>query len=208
MKQFEKYNKKDDTSFLLYKENLADKFDSSFKEYPDLLAFFANYGGTSYDRGLFRIHSKSSSYYWTKLIIEFFPKYADRICCFGYDWMGRNFAVDLLDPKKNYLFDPATGEDFELPQSLTGFFNEELVHYKDETLVPDDFNYILNKFKIDLLPTDKCIGYDKLLFLGGEDDLDNMEIIDMDVYWDINYKVYSKIQNLEEGSIIDKLKIE
>jgi hypothetical protein len=42
--------------------------------------------------------------------------------------------------------------------------------------------------------------------LGGEDDIDNTEIIDMDVYWDINYKIFSKIKGLEEGSIINKIK--
>ena len=124
----------------------------------------------------------------------------------AFDWMGRQFAIDLNDSNKNYLFDPATGEDFELEQSLSDFFNEELVVYRDDTLVTDDFKIVIKKFNIDFLPPDKCIGYKKLLFLGGGDNLENIEIIDMDIYWDLNYQIFSKINKMEEGSIIDKIK--
>lgn len=206
MELFESKNQKDSIGFNLLNEKYTSKFDSLFGGNIDLVVFFSNYGGASYDKGLFRIHSKSSSVYWSNLVSEFFPKYKNRICCFGYDWMGRQFAMDIINPNKSYLFDPATGEDFVLSQNLEGFFNEELVDYRDDTLAPEDFNYIRNKFALNILMPDKCIGYEKLLFLGGEDDLDNTEIIDLDVYWDLNYKVYSKIRNMEEGSIIEKLK--
>lgn len=206
MELFKTKNKKDFIEFDLLKDKYNVKFEEEYCKNLDLLVFFDNYGGSSYNKGIFKIHSKSSSYYWTNIVTEFFPKYKDKICCFAFDWMGRQYALDLNDINKNYLFDPATGEDFELQQSLNGFFNEELVDYRDETLVPDDFTFVMNKLRIDILPSDKCIGYKKLLFLGGKDDLENSEIIDMDLYWDLNYQIYSKIHKMHEGSIIDKIK--
>jgi hypothetical protein len=206
MDLFRTKNNIDSVKFDLLGNQYDSKFEEKYQNNIDISTFFMNNGGASYDKGIFRIHCKSSSFYWTNIVTEFFPKYKDKICCFGFDWMGRQFALDLKDANKNYLFDPATGEDFELQQSLNGFFNEELVNYRDDTLVPDDFTFVMHKLGLDILPPDKCIGYKKLLFLGGKDDLDNTEVIDMDVYWDLNYKIYSKINKMEEGSIIDKIK--
>ncbi|MFD2434942.1 T6SS immunity protein Tdi1 domain-containing protein [Mesonia maritima] len=147
-------------------------------------------------------------HYTGLVLLLIFPQYKNKICCFSYDWMGRQFAIDITDPKKNYLFDAATGEDFELPQTLNGFFNEELVDYRDDTLIPEDFNDILKKLKIDILSPNKCIGYKQLLFLGGEDNLDNTEVIDMDIYWNMNYQIYSKIHKMKKRNIINNIKYE
>lgn len=206
MNEFKTKNNIDAIKFDLLGNQYNSKFDEKYKKDTELLTFFITNGGASYDKGIFRIHNKSSSFYWTLIVTEYFPKYKDKICCFAFDWMGRQFAVDLEDENKTYLFDPATGEDFELEQSLSGFFDEELVDYRDETLIPDDFSFVMDKLGLDILPPSKCIGYTKILFLGGKDDLDNTEVIYMDVYWDLNYKIYSKINKLEEGSIIDKIK--
>ncbi|MDR6302300.1 T6SS immunity protein Tdi1 domain-containing protein [Mesonia maritima] len=204
---FKSKNKKDDILFSL--ERKQDSiFDKKFKDKDDLSILFSNYGGTSYNRGMFRIHNKTSALYWTSIVTDFFPQYKNKICCFSYDWMGRQFAIDITDPKKNYLFDAATGEDFELPQTLNGFFNEELVDYRDDTLIPEDFNDILKKLKIDILSPNKCIGYKQLLFLGGEDNLDNTEVIDMDIYWNMNYQIYSKIHKMKKRNIINNIKYE
>jgi hypothetical protein len=205
---FNTKNHKDNLRFNLIEDKYSESFDKKYSNNKVLIDFFTDYGGASFDKGLFKIHNKSSSFYWTNLVCRFFPKYKDKICCFAYDWMGRQFAVDLDNPSNNYLFDPATGEDFELPQTLTGFFNEELVEYREETLVTEDFNYVLDRLNIHILPIDKCIGYKKLLFLGGDDDLDNTEVVDMDVYWDMNYKIYCKVKNLKEGTIINKIDFE
>lgn len=36
-----------------------------------------------------------------------------------------------------------------------------------------------------ILPHDKCIGYKVPLFLNGDDDISNLEVSDMEVYWGI-----------------------
>lgn len=206
MEKFKENNKIDAVKFDLSADSYIAKFDEKYSKHKELLTFFEDHGGASFDKGIFKIHSKSSAFYWTDIVTEFFPKYKNRVCCFAFDWMGRQFAIDLQDVNKNYLFDPATGEDFELEQSLDGFFNEELVDYRDDTLASDDFAAAMHNFNLEILKPNQCIGYKKLLFLGGEDNLNNTEIIDMDVYWDLNYKIYSKINGMEEGSIINTIK--
>ena len=36
-----------------------------------------------------------------------------------------------------------------------------------------------------VLPHNKCVGYKVPLFLNGEDDIENLEVSDMEVYWEI-----------------------
>ena len=43
-----------------------------------------------------------------------FPEYSNKIQCFGYDWLGRHFALNLGKTNKNMcevlMFEPGTAE--------------------------------------------------------------------------------------------------
>jgi hypothetical protein len=93
---------------------------------------------------------------------------------------------------------------FELEQTVEGFLNEDLVEYKENTLVVRDFLQ-LQKLYGNGLKLEECIGFKKLLFLGGKDEINNLERIDMEVYWEVNYQIYRKIQSLPEGQLINKI---
>src|SRR4051812_46712753 len=77
----------------------------------ELISFFKECGGYSFGKGLYKTHLPESSLHWAIIISNYFPKYKSKIIPFGYDWMGRQFAIDTS--RENYLlmFDPATGED-------------------------------------------------------------------------------------------------
>lgn len=205
---FKTKNKKDSFEFYFKEEKITNIFHDKISKRTIVSNFFTDFGGTSYNKGLFRLHNKSSSFFWTNLVGQFFPKYKDKICCFAYDWMGCQYGINLANENIIYLFDPAVGKVFEVEQNLLGFLNEELVDYREETLDSETFIQLLKKTKINLLPSNECFGFKKLLFLGGNDEFKNLEIYDMEVYWDINYQVYNKIQNLEEGTIINKIDLE
>ena len=149
------------------------------------------------DDGLFRFHTSGSSVFWTKISVNYFPKYKMDIHCFGYDWMGRQFGCDLGGSSLIVMFDPATGEACELNQPLSVFLNEDLVDYKSETLAPALFNDLIDVHKHNL-SFDKCCGFKKFLFLGGTDELSNYEIIDMEIYWELNYQIYSALNNVAQ----------
>ena len=46
------------------------------------------------------------------------------------------------------------------------------------------------------LPFDQSIGYKVPLYLGGESCVHNMELIDTEVLWDLQYQIASRINEL------------
>lgn len=54
-------------------------------------AFAEEFGGMSFSGGLYRVHDAKSGPRGLAAIGECFPEYAERVCPFGYDWLGRQF---------------------------------------------------------------------------------------------------------------------
>ena len=46
------------------------------------------------------------------------------------------------------------------------------------------------------------------LFLGGEDSLENMEVSDMEVYWDMTDQLWEAVKDLPEGTKIGNISFE
>ena len=53
----------------------------------------------------------------------------------------------------------------------------------------------------------ECVGYKTMLFLGGEDTIQNLKKGDMDVYWSICSQLILKTKGLPEGTVIKNLGI-
>lgn len=67
-----------------------------------------------------------------------FPEFGGRFVCFGYDWLGRQFATDSRrgeseDPEI-LLFEPGTGEALEIRVPFSQFHDAELVDFAEEAL--------------------------------------------------------------------------
>lgn len=152
--------------------------------------FAAEFAGASFGDGLYRIHDDRTGKQAMTLIADAFPDFASRACPFGYDWLGRQFAVDLgrvVDGQPQVLLlEPGTGEALEIPLQFAAFHDEELIGYADAALASGFFE-AWSAANIDALPLhrDQCVGYRVPLFLGGQDVVDNLELSDMDVYWSI-----------------------
>jgi len=168
--------------------------------------FFKNFSGCSFNRGLYRVHSVTTSKKWNKIVGDTFPEFRKRIFCFGYDWLGRNFALDNVRMEEGeplvLMLEPGTGEALEIPVNLLSFHNEEIVQYTNEALAEELFSLWLQAGN--LSPEyNECIGYKNPLFLGGSDTLDNLEVTDMEVYWGISEQLIRKIKGLPPGTKID-----
>jgi hypothetical protein len=48
----------------------------------------------------------------------------------------------------------------------------------------------------------ECVGYRKPLFLGGADNLTNVEMLDLDVYWTLTAQLIAKTRGLPAGTKI------
>ena len=162
-------------------------------------------GGTSFADGLYRVHTRSSAGASDALVEHAFPEFAGRLACFGYDWLGRQFATDVGrgttgDPEV-MLLEVCAGEAFEIPVPFSLFHDEELVDFTEEALARGFYEQWRRSDGRAPGPSE-CIGYRRPLFLGGSDVVANLEVADLDVYWTIMGQLRRQAQGMPEGTRI------
>ena len=170
----------------------------------------ATLGGCTFAGGLYRLHTPRSSAVASSMAAAAFPEYEFPLRCFGFDWLGRQFALDprrgrAMDPEV-LMLEPGTGEGLEIPVSISTFHDEELVNYTDAALASNFFAEWQTEDRRDL-PFDKCVGYKVPLFLGGEDAISNLEITDIDVYWSLMGQLRLAARGLAPGTRIRDISI-
>lgn len=142
--------------------------------------------GTTLGQGLYRLHSRSSAAAADALVARAYPDFEGRIACFGMDWLGRQFSLDPTrgtpgDPEI-LLYDVGAGEALEISSPFSLFHDSELIDYTDAALASEFFEAWL-RGNPDPIRFDRCVGYQVPLFLGGADELRNLSVTDLDVYW-------------------------
>lgn len=188
-------------------------------EEPRLLAadgyaeFAARWAGCTFERGLYRVHDARSGPKGLQAIEECFPAYRSRAVPFGFDWLGRQLA---LDPERHegeeslvLLFEPDTGDVFQVPATFRGFHDEELITNTDAALLDVMFGEWARHNETALpLRHDQCVGYRIPLVLGGRDEVDNLEVIDLEVYWALSGQIGTQVADLTPGTAIRDVSIE
>jgi hypothetical protein len=151
--------------------------------------FAERFAGRSFELGLYRLHDSESGPRSANLLRDAFPEFASRACPFGYDWLGRQFALDAdrrhEDEPLVLLFEPGTGQALEIPLPFRAF-HDLLDELRDPALAAPFFAEWSEKHPTSVpLKRDVCVGYRAPLFLGGTDTVDNLEVVDLDVYWSL-----------------------
>lgn len=167
---------------------------------------FAECGGLSINKGLYRVHSYSSGVLWSDLVRQYFPDLKKTILPFGYDWIGRQYCIIHGVDNVLVMFDPSTVEYFEMAGDIADFHNIDLVDDRDATVSENSFHSTMSRLRINELDINQCVGYKVPLFLGGNDDPGNYEVVDMEVYWDIQVQIYNQIKDLPPGTKISGIK--
>ena len=108
------------------KEEKHYDFDSSEQ-------FLKSMGGRSFLNGMYRIFDEKSIPKWNDIVKKSFPKYKNQISVFGYDWLGRIFALDKVS-NTVLLFEPGTGDVFYIPANIVDFHNVEIVEFHEDSL--------------------------------------------------------------------------
>jgi len=172
---------------------------------PGFSELIGRFGGTSFRRGLYRVIRATDLDQWKARVSLGFPEFAKRITCFGYDWLGRAFAVDIQRLEGGQpgvvMFEPGTGEALEIPSNLQTFHGDELIGFADAALDIDFHRRWLASGGAEPGYT-QCVGYRKPLFLGGADELKNLELSDLDVYWHLMGQLIVKTKGLPQGTPI------
>jgi hypothetical protein len=161
--------------------------------------------------GAYRLHHTDDVARFTELACEAFPEVADRITCFAADWMGNQFATDearvVNGEHQILLLEPGTGEVLQIPAGLDTFHHDLLLREPDATACHGTFKEWLKAGRKP--PTyEQCIGYQRPLFVGGVDDMDNLEVSDFEVYWSICGQLRAQIRDLPVGTKIGAVTID
>jgi Domain of unknown function (DUF1851) len=167
--------------------------------------FIEKFGGASFRHGLYRAVRATELQEWTKRLIYAFPVFQGRITCFGYDWLGRAFAIDSQRVEEGRLcvvmFEPGAGRALEISANIESFHDNELNEFGEAVLAISFYREWLENggHKPGYA---QCIGYKKPLFLGGKDDLTNLELTDLDVYWHIFGQLITRTKGLPLGTSV------
>jgi hypothetical protein len=167
-----------------------------------LKAFFDNFGGGSFRGGLYRVVHAADLDPWSERIGLGFPEWRHCIC-FGYDWLGRAFALDPERPEHGQpgvvMMDPGANEAYAIPSNILTFHETDLMEFTDDVLGSDFYGQW--RARRGAMPLyEQCIGYKTPLFLGGQDDAANLEVSDIDVYWHITGQLIERTRGLPPGS--------
>jgi hypothetical protein len=172
--------------------------------------FMSKYSGQSVAGGLYRVHELEKIEIWNEILFEYFAAFRGRFSCFGFDWLGRQFALDkqrLLEGEPAVLmFEPGMGEVFEIPATFASFHNDEIINYHKEALASDFFEDWSRLHKAPLGHTE-CAGYKVPLFFGGQDNVENLELIDMEVYWVLIGQLLDQTREMPPGTRIGNISI-
>jgi len=168
-------------------------------------------GGKSFNNGIYRVCNFEKVEALTSLGEEYFPKLKGKIQVFGYDWLGRLFALDQTSGNRLdseiVLIEPGAGDALEIPVNIVNFHNSILVGNAEEALAKSFFSEwsSVSQIKPGL---SECIGYKLPLFLGGKDETINLEIADLEVYISICSQLWNKTRTLKPGQTIRSIRIE
>ena len=171
-----------------------------------------SFGGCTFENGLYRVHTEASAEAATDMVGVAFPEFRGRVTCFGFDWLGRQFALTQnsaqLGNVEVHMFEPGTGQALEIPVPFTRFHDGELVEYTEEALALGFFTDWMSTSGKTVIEFDQCLGYRVPLFLGGRDDVSNLEMSDIDVYWTIMGQLRLQAMKLPEGTSISGVHVE
>ena len=178
------------------KPSISNEFEKSSEQGFNEL--FSEFGGKSFNGAIYRIMDLASSKKWTSLLVKTYPKYENRINCFGFDWQGCIFATDSAIPEENLpgvrIFEPDTAE--------TLITSTNIFTFHEDLLITDPGAGLKSLFYSDWRSSGgkepeyyECINFKQFLFLGGKFALDNLECSDMDVHWNIASQVILTIKN-------------
>jgi hypothetical protein len=171
-----------------FKSLLSHSKINLLTEKKDICKFLNLYEGCTFNHGLYRIHLIDNIKDWNSIVSEVFSVPIDRTFCFGYDWLGRQLAVNLdstINGEPEILrFDVGSGLMSKIPCSFYDFHENEMVNYTDTVFDCDLFSNAKETIEIDL-PFEKCFGFINPVFCQGEFSVRNMKVVSLKVYWHI-----------------------
>jgi hypothetical protein len=159
--------------------------------------------GATFNNGLLRFHNAESGALAEENLLEFFGERALELTPFAVDWRGRHFCRVDIDGQDMAIrtdcafIEASTLDDF--PGTL-----EFLLDHPGaaEVIGAPEMQEAFDALGVFGLTFTDSIGMKIPAFLGGEEELSNYEVNNMDVYWSINAQIYNQVKDLPPGTPI------
>jgi hypothetical protein len=177
---------------------------------PALLAVFDEFGGATLDNGFYRFHVASSARRSDQACANLIGGFAGRFRCFAVDWLGREIAADARPgrPNKVIIVDPGGGEYLTTPCVIEDWHDAVAEPDGDPLAVTfyQDWKKANPEFRG--LRFDQAIGYRVPLFLGGEDEVTNLEVTDRETYFEICTQLAQGVRDMPPGTTIESIRLQ
>ncbi|MET3577666.1 hypothetical protein ABID19_000681 [Mesorhizobium robiniae] len=173
---------------------------------PGLNELLTSFGGASFKGYLYRVIRAQDVARWNARVCLGFPEFTGRITCFGYDWQGSVFAVDKQRLEQGepgvLMFEPGTGKALKIPANIQTFHEVQVIQNADAALAANIYADWREAGGAEPAYA-QCIGYKRPLFLSGEDEIENMELSDVEVYWHLMGQLIAKVKSLPPGTPVN-----
>ncbi|ANZ42866.1 hypothetical protein BBK82_19295 [Lentzea guizhouensis] len=175
------------------------------RQVPGLAELVVLAAGCSFGDGVLRVFTEDEARRAQGLANLMFPEWAPRLRPFAQDWLGRLYALDLHRGALLLLLEPGSGGVFELDGTIPDLF-DQIVDDPDTFLALDLFTP-WRAAHPEPLPTGTCVGFKTPLFLGGDGTVENLEVIDEEVYWSVHGQLWAQVKDLPPGTPISGVEI-
>lgn len=171
--------------------------------------FMSKFAGASFNNGLYRVLNAHEINRTVEMIEFAFPGYADGIIPFAFDWLNRKFCLDIRDPSVKGLqcliFSHLSNEVLQIPSGVSDFHQKILVDHVDEILDIALFKELLNAKGRSSIINSECASLRQPLFLNGAFTVKNMDLIDIDVDWEITGEMLLRSRKAKLGERINSV---
>jgi hypothetical protein len=166
-------------------ENFFDFVDQPLnQEITSVDEFLAMVSGKTFCNGMFRFFEPDEIEKWNGIVTEYYSDYLDNIEVVCYDWLGRVFALSKFTDTIIF-FEPGTGEVYNTDETFEDFFELTIEEYTNDCFASDFFELWYEYTDEYQLSRNECASYIVPLFLNGSDTVENLEVCDMEVHWEI-----------------------
>jgi len=181
--------------------------EQTAKDHPDFLQLVDKFGGCVFEQGLYRIYLPEACETWSLAAGEAFPEFRGKLAIFGQDWQGNQFGIQAAGPSTVLLLQIGSGQAFEVAETLQQAHEVEFVEFADEVLSIRLWQeWPASGGAIPKL--NQCVGLINPLFLGGLNIVENLQLCDTEVYWDITRQLLAQARISPPGTMIAHIRLD
>jgi hypothetical protein len=175
-------------------------------------ALMGQYAGRSFGGGIYRLHSEESGARADEWVQVAFPEIPGGVRCFGYDWLGVQYALDSNLSRKGepivLSLEFAIGDIRDPGVTFAELHDDEFVENPTGAPSKPAFEAWAARHP-ETFPLEHglCVGHRVPLFLGGADDEANEALVDLDVHLSINAQIRRQIQGLPDGAPVSAVRL-